>query len=270
MGSSSLVKRLDAILVVQERTATQIKKFSRGAERVLESSRNLANWGHNQRKSYERQVWGVLVRYLEKQGYEDVYAQEVEEHRKTGYFVREDGVGVDTAQWDGLIQCVKDGVEMVFFLEAKKTQNTSDMLSMPDRMQRTLRFVEACHSRRVPEPGARQRFKNLCLMWSTCHGRQARGVLAADDIPSSAMDMAVREGYLTIRCGDGAFEMQDMQAGTSAGIVVPEGAGEPGEAVLGRIHVVASANKLARVRGHSVGLHVGLDALNPTIMCPPP
>eukprot|EP00798_Chlamydomonas_sp_ICE-L_P003632 gene3632-13716_t len=105
---------------------------------------------------------------------------------------------------------------MVFFLEAKKTENTSDMLSMPDRVLRTQRFVEACQDERVPEPGARQCFKDLCLMWKQCHGRQARGVLAADEIPTSAVDMAVRMGYMTIRWGDGAFEVQDMQAGTSA------------------------------------------------------
>jgi hypothetical protein len=202
------------------------KRVTKLIERVNETSKNLANWGSDQRKSYEELVSGVLKRHLESRGFTDVMLEEIEAYRKTGYFVRADGSGVDTAQWDGMVLCMKDGVEMVFLLEAKKTQNTKRMLKMPKRVARTMAFVGACHDGLVPEPGAKQRFKDICLMWRRCYGREVRGVLAADVIPESALDMAVAQGYITIRSGDGAFKVDDTQTGDSETVVPDESSDE--------------------------------------------
>eukprot|EP00798_Chlamydomonas_sp_ICE-L_P009319 gene9319-16450_t len=103
-----------------------------------------------------------------------------------------------------MVACVLERLEFVKHIVLLKGGPNSDESGR--RVLRTQRFIKACQNKCVPEPGARQCFKDLCLMWRQCHGRQARGVLAADEIPTSAVDMVVREGYLTIRFGDGAFE----------------------------------------------------------------
>jgi hypothetical protein len=81
-------------------------------------------------------------------------------------------------------------------------------------------FVGACHDHRVPEPGAKQCFKDICWMWGRCYGREVQGVLAEDVIPESAMAMAAAEGYITIRSGDGAFKVDDTQTSRPTYFVV--------------------------------------------------
>jgi hypothetical protein len=234
MGVSATDKRFEAMLAVQERTQQQIAQISKEVTlfteqntllskqnallskevtRVNITSNNLAN---NQRKCYEQLVCGVLARYLEQKGFTDVTVEETEKYRKTGYFTEADGAVVDSVQWDGLIFCMQGNTELVFFLEAKKTRETKGMLNMPERVNRTLQFIEACHSKQVPETGASQGFKTICLMWNRCYGREARGVLAADFIPSSAVAMATQQGYISITSGDEAFEVLDPREGTSA------------------------------------------------------
>jgi hypothetical protein len=114
-------------------------------------------------------VSGVLQRYLELHGFTDVTFEPTEAYRTTGYFVGADGLGVEPAQWDGLFLCMKGGAEVMFLLEAKKTQTTEAMSSMPERVARTMAFVGACHDRQVPPPGAKQCFKTLCLMWDCAY-----------------------------------------------------------------------------------------------------
>lgn len=215
MGATATDKRLEMMMAVQECTVQCIHQLSREVTRTNETSKNLTNWGNNQRKCYEQLVCGVLVRHLENQGYTDVTPEDVEIYRKTRSFTDEDGVVVDSVEWDGLILCMKGDTKMMFFLEAKKTQDTKGMLNIPQRLGRTMRFIEACTKQLVPPAqDASQRYKNLCLMWNRCSGRDSRCVLAADVIPSLANDMAVENKYITIRSGDGAFHLMDMD-GTS-------------------------------------------------------
>ena len=234
MGISTVDKRLQAMLAVQEATSRnidsismevkqvsettsrnidsisrEVKNLAKEVKQVNETTKNLANWGQNQRKCYEQVVCGVLERYLLKAGFTDIVVEDVEAYRKTSFFIGDDGVGVDAVQWDGVVMCTSGTSEMLFLLEAKMTQHTDGMISMPGRVERTLRFIAACHNGQMPAPGAMQRSKDLCLMWGRCYGRVTRGVLAVDVIPPSAMNMAESNGYITIRTGDGAFDVQD-------------------------------------------------------------
>lgn len=227
LGVTAPDRRLDAMLAVQERTTHQmdqaskdIDKLSREVTRVLRTTTDLANWGRNQRKTYEDLVCAVLKHYLGAKGYENVEVEHIESHRKTQFFMSEDRTRVDSVEWDGLISCSSRGADMLFLLEAKKTQSSKEMLKMPERVGRTEAFIKACTSGSLPGPGASKRFKTLCYSWSVCSGRKVKGVLAADVIPESALEMAVAHGYLTIQSGSGAFEVKDLEDNSSA--VVPD------------------------------------------------
>eukprot|EP00798_Chlamydomonas_sp_ICE-L_P003629 gene3629-13712_t len=196
MGVSAKDKRLEAILVVQERTATQLDVLSNEVGEVNETTKML---------SKEVREVNETTKMLSKE------VREVNETTKMlSKEVRE--VNETTKMLSKEVREVNETTKMLS-KEVSKVNETSKNLANWGHNQR--RSYER-QDERVPGPGAGQCFKDLCLMWRQCHGRQARGVLAADEIPTSAVDMAVREGYQRIRWGDGAFEVQDMQAGTSA------------------------------------------------------
>ena len=218
--SKRVSKQMDKLTA---ETAVEWKRVSKEIDKVNLTSKSLSYWGQGQRKCYEQLTCGALQRFLEREGYTNIYVEEIEKYRKTGYFVKECGDKVDATEWDGLIKCNKGDSEVVFLLEAKKTQRTSDMLTMPERIDRTIEFIEACKRNHLPGPGQRQSFKDLCWMWSRCSGHSIRGVLAADIIPPTALTMCEREGYLTIQVAQGMFCVADSRDGASIS-VTPEDA----------------------------------------------
>ncbi len=209
MGVTEWERKLDKLAGVQEqaildRTASdnQLRVF---LKQTSDAAANLANWGANQRELYERWVHSMLVKKLTEDGFVDFDI--VPEAYCKLPFHRVEEQDINAVEWDDVFTCSDGAEEYLFLVEAKKTARQRGMLNMPDRIQRTLHFIQACKDGAI-KPTSR-RHRNRIFVWSNFDGLKVRGVLAADHIPPEATQMAQREKYVTLQLSSSSYDYKD-------------------------------------------------------------
>jgi hypothetical protein len=207
MGTTEYDRKLDRMAAINMETAGNLSKLAGDVASLLQSSKELGKtatvalhtnaWASNQREAFELVITSTLQEHLISQGYIliDVFPSK---HCKLPFHITARGEKVDASQWDGVLMMEKGGKGYTFLVEAKKTKNSKDMMTMPDRMARAESFITVCGSMMTDAniPRAKQ---NLCYIWNTFKENELRGVLGADALPEDALEMAKEHGIIRIQ-----------------------------------------------------------------------
>jgi hypothetical protein len=167
-------------------------------------------WASNQRDAFELVVTTILKDNLVAKGYTviDVLAGK---HCKLPFHIANDGSEQDATQWDGVLMMEDaQGGGVTFLVEAKKTKSAKDMLTMPDRIVRVKSFIAACDTM-LADPALPKAKKALCYIWNLYKDNQVRGVLGADALPDSAMEMVKAQGMIRIQSSPLGWTVVDEQ-----------------------------------------------------------
>lgn len=215
MGSTEFDQKLDRIAAVQMKTEGNLNELStsvaaafkdtmKEASMTRETSKNLANWGKNEREFYEYIVTTILKSKLEEIGYTN-FEDFPDKYRIIPHFSTktEEVRGIE---WDGIFTAEKDGVDIVFFIEAKKTSRYDQMRNMPERIRRTTQFID--NAERVMQVTTGRVNQARCYLYSRLNKCKVRGVLAGDDIPPDAAQMARTQGYITVSKSADGYKLQ--------------------------------------------------------------
>jgi hypothetical protein len=157
---------------------------------------NTNGWATRIRDTFEEVITTVTRQKLEDEGY-TLLGIEDGKYRKLPYHIGLDGMPVDAVQWDGVLFMSKDDVEYTFLIEAKKTNNSQDMLSMPERLSRTRSFMDVC-SIMLENPQMSKADKSRCYIWSLYRDSTVRCVLGAEVLPQSALDMVKQHNFIRV------------------------------------------------------------------------
>ena len=188
--NEALAKRVE-IMELHGDIAVLQKKLHSEVAKVNETAKELANWGRNQREMYEDLVATLFIERLEVKGFENIDTLP-KKYRKLPYHINATVGAVDAVEWDAVVTCQKGCDEFLFLVEAKRTNCLEGMLNLPDRLQRTWHFITNCVQQK-------SKHDNRSFIWANYRSRRARCVLAAEQIPVEAMDMAKREKYITMQ-----------------------------------------------------------------------
>lgn len=157
--------------------------------KVASSSINNNMWITGQQHGREKIVGIRVVDYLVGRGAVLIHKMTGQYRKVPHHGVCKDCIeGVDGVEWDYIVCMNLDGAEYIFVLEAKMTNNSSSMLTMPQRLDRTRSWLKWCGDP-ANEP-TKQQDKARFRVWSVYKDSIVRGVIAADSLQESVLEMA--------------------------------------------------------------------------------
>lgn len=214
MGLTEFDQKLDRIASMQMKTegnlnnlASSVGTHLKEASMTRETSKNLANWGNNEREYYEIFVTSVFKTNLDRNNYTNV-----EEFPDKFCFIPAFGVefateaGMMSVEWDGIVTADKGGTSFIFLIEAKRTSQYKQMKTMPERLRITKTFID--RAKVMIDTVSSRNDKGRCFMFSNVAQSEIRGVLAADDISEAAYRMARENNFITISKSSDGYKLQ--------------------------------------------------------------
>lgn len=118
-----------------------------------------------------------------------------------------DGVLVEGTEWDCIPVMEKDDVVYVYFLEAKKTSNSQDMLTMPQRLGRAMSWMR--FSGDATNLPVKKQDRSRFIVWGQYTNSIVCGVIGADVLPLSVVEMARAHNFMTISLNSEAWVIVD-------------------------------------------------------------
>lgn len=189
LGTSKLDARFESLAALFEENSQQQRlqaEIVKDLGRAADVACNTNGWGTNVRNDYEGIIGCVFLEYLVSKGYKlvDTFP---EKYCKIPFHVPLGAAGVDGVEWDSVYIVERNNIEYCFVVEAKMNGSSRDMLTMPDRIERTKSFKaysrdpsDMIHATKADEA--------RCYVWSVYRDSIVRGVIGADVLPQSVVD----------------------------------------------------------------------------------
>jgi hypothetical protein len=213
MGTSEFDRKLDKVAALNMHTTGNLDKMQlnmmglhtemMGCSKMLKNVGKLADvalntngWATRLRANFEDVITTTLMEALDAGGYKllDIVP---DKYCKLPYHTHPNGVAVDGVQWDGVLFMERNNIEYTFLVKAKKTNNTKDMLTMPERVERTKSFMAFC-SDPANMTHASKADKARCYIWSLYKDSRVRSAIGADVLPQSVLNMVKEHKMIRI------------------------------------------------------------------------
>jgi hypothetical protein len=105
-------------------------------------------------------------------------------------------------------------VKHLYLVEAKSNLENKHITGMPNRIQRTLQFMQLCAAGRLPPSSASHYEMALCSEWAMlAAAEQVFGVAGAPGFNSDMLKSADAGGLLAVFFNSGAYHLQPPQSG---------------------------------------------------------
>lgn len=184
---------------------------------------NTSEWAGGQQFNCGESAEALTTSHLKAEGYYD-FDNVAPQHCRLPFHVK-DGKQVDSVQWDAVIRCWFNNRKYTFVVEATKTSNSSSILTMPERLERTMSFILYCASPSCI-PGVRTIDSDRCHIWGQMESSTVRAVIVAEEIPLSVIKMVKKHRMIRISLSQSAWTVVDedhVEHGESEGDEVGEG-----------------------------------------------
>lgn len=140
-----------------------------------------------------------------------------EKYHKIPHFTLSDGSRCTGVEWDGVFSCKYQGAQTLFLVEAKKTKATTGVMNIPDRIERTRKFIE-----QETEPVGSKRDTACVVLWRQYKSMNIKAVIGADVLADSAKVLAAAHSFFTVQQNLDAFEVTGYSDQSSLATVVSE------------------------------------------------
>lgn len=190
--------------------ATHHQEWKKSSKRYDDTS----DWAGGQQFNCEESAEALTTSHLKAEGYYD-FDNVAPKHCRLPFHVK-DGKQVNSVQWDAVIRCWFNNQKYTFVIEAKNTSNSSSILTMPERLERTMSFILYCASPSCI-PGVRTIDSDRCHIWGQMESSTVRAVIVAEVIPLSVVQMVKKHRMIRISLSQLAWTVVDEDHAEQAG-----------------------------------------------------
>lgn len=167
---------------------------------------NTSDWAGGQQFNFEESSEALTTSHLKAEGYYD-FDNVAPKHCRLPFHVK-DGKKVNSVQWDAVIRCWFNNQKYTFVVEAKKPSNNRSVLTMPERVESTMSFIQYCASPSCI-PGVRTIDSDRCHIWGQMANSTVRAVIVAEVIPLSVIKMVKKHRMIRISLSQSAWTVVD-------------------------------------------------------------